>query len=152
VDDARAIAPDRAIDVTADGPAPLEADPHQLRQVLGNLLRNALVHTPAGTPVEVSVAHAAGAVRLEVRDHGGGLPTDDADVLFERFWRAEGGRERGKGGAGLGLAIVAGIVAAHHGRVEAGNAEGGGARFVVHLPSGLPAPDSSPPHVQSARI
>jgi len=134
VDDARAIAPDREIDVTADGPVVLEADAHQLRQVLGNLLRNALVHTPAGTPVEVAVGREDGAARLEVRDHGPGLPTDDAGVLFERFWRAEGGRERGKGGAGLGLAIVAGIVAAHEGRVEAGNAPGGGARFVVHLP------------------
>jgi two-component system, OmpR family, sensor kinase len=74
-------------------------------------------------------------VRLEVRDHGPGLPTEDTGVLFERFWRAEAGRERGKGGAGLGLAIVAGIVAAHEGRVEAGNAPDGGARFVVHLPA-----------------
>jgi two-component system OmpR family sensor kinase len=135
VDDARAIAPDREIDVHCDGPAVLEADGHQLRQVLGNLLRNALVHTPAGTPIEVTVGREGGTVRLEVRDHGPGLPTADADVLFERFWRAEGGRERGRGGAGLGLAIVAGIVAAHEGRVEAGNAPDGGARFVVHLPA-----------------
>jgi two-component system, OmpR family, sensor kinase len=134
VDDARAIAPDREIDVTADGPAPLEADGPQLRQVLGNLLRNALVHTPAGTPVQVGVARENSVVRLEVRDHGPGLPTDDMGQLFERFWRAEGGRERGKGGAGLGLAIVAGIVAAHEGQVEAGNAPGGGARFVIRLP------------------
>jgi two-component system OmpR family sensor kinase len=73
-------------------------------------------------------------VRLEVRDHGPGLPTDDSDALFERFWRAEGGRERGKGGAGLGLAIVAGIVAAHGGTVSASNAPAGGASFVVSLP------------------
>jgi two-component system OmpR family sensor kinase len=136
VDDARAIAPDRRIDVTADGPAQLEGDAHALRQVLGNLLRNALVHTPAGTPVEVSVGRSDGEVRLDVRDHGPGLPADDAGVLFERFWRAEGGRERGRGGAGLGLAIVAGVVAAHHGRVEAGDAPGGGARFTVRLPAG----------------
>jgi two-component system OmpR family sensor kinase len=134
VDDARAIAPDRAIGVHANGSAVLSADGHQLRQVLGNLLRNALVHTPAGTPIEVDVGRDGGTVRLEVRDHGPGLPTDDTGVLFERFWRAEAGRERGKGGAGLGLAIVAGIVAAHEGRVEAGNAPDGGARFVVHLP------------------
>jgi len=134
VDDARAIAPDRRIDVTADGSTRLLGDAHQLRQVLANLLRNALVHTPAGTPIEVAVAGAGEDVRLEVRDHGHGLPADDAGVLFERFWRAEGGRERGRGGAGLGLAIVAGIVAAHDGRVEAGNAPGGGARFTVRLP------------------
>jgi two-component system OmpR family sensor kinase len=135
VDDARAMAPDRPIDVTASGSTALLADPYQLRQVLGNLLRNALVHTPAGSPVDVAVSGADGEVTLEVRDHGPGLPDGDAGVLFERFWRAEAGRGRGKGGAGLGLAIVAGIVAAHHGRVEAADAEGGGARFTVHLPT-----------------
>ena len=110
-------------------------DAHQLRQVLGNLLRNALVHTPEGTPIEVSVAAGDG-VRLEVRDHGPGLPGDDPDALFERFWRAEGGRERGRAGAGLGLAIVAAIVDAHGGRVSAANADGGGAEFTVVLPRG----------------
>ena len=70
-----------------------------------------------------------------MRDHGRGLPGDDPDALFERFWRAEGGRERGKGGAGLGLAIVAGIVDAHAGTVTAANAPGGGAAFEVRLPA-----------------
>jgi two-component system, OmpR family, sensor kinase len=134
VDDARATAPDRRIDSRVEQPATVAGDAHQLRQVLGNLLRNALVHTPAGTPIEVVVAPAGAEVRITVRDHGPGLPTADADALFERFWRAEGGRERGKAGAGLGLAIVAGIVDAHGGRVHAENAEGGGAAFVVHLP------------------
>ena len=133
--DARATAPDRAIEVTGDGTAIVLGDAHQLRQVLGNLLRNALVHTPAGSPIEVGVSAAAQEVRLEVRDHGPGLPTDDPDALFERFWRAEGGRERGKSGAGLGLAIVAGIVHAHGGHVTAANADGGGAAFVVTLPA-----------------
>jgi two-component system OmpR family sensor kinase len=134
VDDARATAPDREIDLHTDGPAIVAGDPHQLRQVLGNLLRNALVHTPAGTPVEVSVAHEGERVALQVRDHGPGLPTDDGDLLFERFWRAEAGRERGRAGAGLGLAIVAGIVGAHGGSVRADNAPDGGARFLVRLP------------------
>jgi two-component system OmpR family sensor kinase len=101
--------------------------------VLANLLRNALVHTPAGTPVEVGLAREAGEAVLRVRDHGPGLPDEDPDALFERFWRAEGGRERGKGGAGLGLAIVAGIVDAHDGRVAAANAPSGGAVFTVRL-------------------
>ncbi len=131
VDDTRATAPDRDVSLHVERPAVVLGDADQLRQVLANLLRNALVHTPAGTPIEVSVTPG---VRLEVRDHGPGLPTDDADALFERFWRAEGGRERGKGGAGLGLAIVAGIVAAHRGSVSASNASGGGARFSVRLP------------------
>jgi len=133
-DDARATAPDRAITVAAEGPARVLGDAHQLRQVLANLLRNALVHTPAGTPIEVSVGAEDAQVRLAVRDHGPGLPTQDPEALFERFWRAEGGRERGRSGAGLGLAIVAGIVGAHRGRVTAASAEGGGAAFVVTLP------------------
>ena len=135
VQDARATAPDRAIDVHADGAAVVLGDAHQLRQVLGNLIRNALVHTPAGSSIDVTVGRGDGEVRLEVRDHGPGLPTDDPDALFERFWRAEGGRERGKSGAGLGLAIVAAIVAAHGGRVSAANADGGGAAFGVVIPA-----------------
>jgi two-component system OmpR family sensor kinase len=135
VADAAAVAPDRAIGLDAAAGAVVLGDAHQLRQVLGNLLRNALVHTPAGTPIEVRVA-ADGEVRLDVRDHGRGLPIDDPAALFERFWRAERGRERGRAGAGLGLAIVAAIVAAHDGRVSASNAPDGGAVFSVVLPAG----------------
>jgi two-component system, OmpR family, sensor kinase len=135
VDDGRAVAPDREISLAVDDPALVVGDRDQLRQVLGNLLRNAFVHTPEGTPIEVSLRRGDGEVRLEVRDHGPGLPTSDADALFERFWRSEGGRERGRGGAGLGLAIVAAIVDAHDGDVRAGNAPGGGATFVVTLPA-----------------
>jgi two-component system OmpR family sensor kinase len=142
VDDARATAPARQIELRADGAATVMGEPDQLRQLLGNLLRNAVVHTPEGTPVDVAVASRDGRVRLEVRDHGPGLPTPDPASLFERFWRKEGGRERGKGGAGLGLAIVAAIVDAHGGEVTACDAPGGGASFVVDLPaarSGDPA-------------
>lgn len=135
VDDGRAAAPGREIGIAVDGPALVLGDRDQLRQVLGNLLRNAFVHTPEGTPIEVSLAHVDGEVRIEVRDHGPGLPTSDAEALFERFWRSEAGRERGRGGAGLGLAIVAAIVDAHDGDVRAGNAPGGGASFVVTLPA-----------------
>jgi two-component system OmpR family sensor kinase len=145
VDDARATAPDRDIDLHAAGRAVVAGDPHQLRQVFANLLRNALVHTPAGTPVAVAVSHDDEATVLEVRDHGPGLPTDENGALFERFWRAEHGRERGKAGAGLGLAIVAGIVAAHGGEVHAENAAGGGARFVVRLPAGAVPPPAAAP-------
>jgi two-component system, OmpR family, sensor kinase len=136
VGDARATAPDRSVSFHAEQPALVSGDPHQLRQVLGNLLRNALVHTPPGTPIEVSVATRGDEIVLEVRDHGAGLPTTDSKALFDRFWRAEKGRERGRAGAGLGLAIVAGIVAAHGGAVTAENADGGGARFTVRLPAG----------------
>ena len=135
VQDARAMAPDRAVSLVAEPSAVVLGDGNQLRQVLGNLLRNALAHTPAGTPIDVRVSAGAGIVTVEVRDHGPGLPTADPEVLFERFWRAERGRERGAGGAGLGLAIVAGIVDAHGGRVRAESVEDGGSRFVVELPA-----------------
>jgi two-component system OmpR family sensor kinase len=137
VEDARVTAPERPITFGAAGAAVVSGDPHQLRQVLGNLLRNALVHTPAGSSIEVAVAPDGDDVRVEVRDHGPGLPAGDPKLLFERFWRAQAGRARGKGGAGLGLAIVAEIVDTHGGSVEAGDAGDGGARFVVRLPRAL---------------
>lgn len=134
VDDARVTAPDRTITVDAPPGAVVAGDPHQLRQVFANLMRNALVHTPAGTTIDVSVTAHDTEVVVHVRDHGDGLPPGDPAALFERFWRAEGGRERGRAGAGLGLAIVAGVVQAHGGRVAAANAPGGGACFTVVLP------------------
>ena len=136
VEDARAVAPGREIELRrgGDGSLVLDGDPAQLRQVLANLMRNALVHTPAGTPIEVSVSSDGRDVTLDVRDHGPGLPSGDPDALFERFWRAEAGRGRGRSGAGLGLSIVAAIVSAHGGRAQATNAPGGGARFTITLP------------------
>jgi len=101
--------------------------------VLANLMRNALVHTPPGTPIEVTVGTGDGDATLTVRDHGPGLPTDDPSELFYRFWRADPGRVRGRAGAGLGLAIVAGVVSAHGGRAAATDAQGGGARFEIVL-------------------
>jgi two-component system, OmpR family, sensor kinase len=138
VQDARARAPERAIELESPAEAIVRGEELQLRQVLTNLLGNALVHTPAGTPVEVVVSPAADEVRVTVRDHGPGIPAGAREHLFERFWRREGGRERGKAGAGLGLAIVHGIVAAHHGRISAGQTPGGGAEFVVVLPVSAP--------------
>jgi two-component system OmpR family sensor kinase len=144
-DDARAIAPDRSISLRGESPVTVLGDASQLRQVLGNLVRNALVHTPAGTAVELSVDVVGGDAVMEVRDHGRGLPTDDTDVLFERFWRADPGRGRGRAGAGLGLSIVAAIVDAHGGRVAAANAPGGGASFTITLPVAGEAPVPAPP-------
>jgi two-component system OmpR family sensor kinase len=152
-DDARAIAPERDIGLIGEQDAvTVLGDQSQLRQVLGNLVRNALMHTPGGTPIELSVRRGpAGDAVVEVRDHGPGLPTDDTYALFERFWRADPGRERGRGGAGLGLSIVAAIVDAHGGRVAAANAPGGGASFTITLPAAgtdtapvPPAPATTP--------
>jgi two-component system OmpR family sensor kinase len=156
VHDARVTAPERQIALNAPDPALISGDPHQLRQVLANLLRNAIVHTPAGTPIEVSVEQSESAVTLRVRDHGAGLPEVAREKLFGRFWRAEGGRERGKAGAGLGLAIVREVVEAHHGQISAEDAAGGGAAFVVQLPKREQMPadprpsDDEAPHPSGA--
>ncbi len=133
-DDARAAAPERQISLNPTGPVALEADGDALRRVFANLLRNAVVHTPAGTPVELSLATTEAWATVEVRDHGPGLPPGDPNAVFERFWRDSSSRGRDDGGAGLGLAIVAAIVSAHGGTVDAANATGGGALFTVRLP------------------
>ncbi|GAB3054630.1 hypothetical protein GCM10027053_14380 [Intrasporangium mesophilum] len=138
--DARTISPARH--VTATGihgpiePTELKADERQLRQVVTNLVTNARVHTPAGSPVEILVGRVdVGHVALHVRDHGHGIPEKDRDTVFERFYRADWSRSRGKGGGnGLGLAIVHAIVEAHGGRVRVQDTPGGGATFVVELP------------------
>jgi len=115
--------------------AVVTGDADQLRQVLSNLTRNALVHTPAGTAVQLAVTRVGDRVRLVVGDHGPGLPVQDGDELFERFWRAQPARGRGPEGAGLGLAIVHAIVTSHGGTVAAETRPGGGAAFTVELPS-----------------
>jgi len=130
------------------GPAVVRGDEGRLRQVVTNLVANAVQHTPPGTPVEVAVGPArAGArpsvgVRLEVRDHGPGIPEADIDKVFQRFHRGDPSRGRTSGGSGLGLAIVMAIVTAHAGRVGVRRTKGGGATFVVELP---PQPPTDPP-------
>jgi two-component system OmpR family sensor kinase len=117
-------------------------DPGQLRQVLANLTRNAVIHTEDGTPVEVSVSRRDGHAVIDVRDYGPGLPADADGRVFDRFWRANGGRSRGPGGAGLGLAIVRAVVHAHRGDVQGENAPDGGARFRVTLPLAPSSPSA----------
>ncbi|MCI2239919.1 HAMP domain-containing histidine kinase [Paenibacillus sp. TRM 82003] len=144
VHDARALAPDRQVRLTGvqEGTGPASAvvlaDEAGVRQVVTNLLGNALHHTPAGTPVEVAVGLVAGPSGpesvLEVRDHGPGLPPEEAERVFERFYRLDASRRRGTGGgSGLGLAIVASIVAGHGGTVAAVPTPGGGATFRVRF-------------------
>ena len=171
VQDARVVSPDRPIDlIVAPGTAFLvEGDEQRLRQVLGNLVNNALTHTPAGTPVRVKIgtgtlpptvggrsngsaapdsdgfadgaegSATAGrepvpAVVLDVEDDGPGMPPEQAQRVFERFYRADAARNRASGGTGLGLAIVAGLVSAHGGTVSVRTAPGEGADFQVRLP------------------
>ena len=133
VRDARAVEPDRPIDFTAE-PVPVRADEAHLRQVVVNLLANTRAHTPAGTPVRVSVAAGGGRARLEVADDGPGMAPQVAAQVFERFYRADASRHRAGGGTGLGLAIVKAVAEAHGGTARVDSAPGRGSRFTVELP------------------
>ena len=149
VHDARAVAPDRRIELLtshdgASAPLVVIGDQARLRQVVVNLMGNALTHTPAGTPVEVrvrSVLEGTPRAVVEVVDHGPGLTAEQAQRVFERFYRADPARSH-DGGTGLGLAIVAALVAAHGGTVEVDTHPGSGATFRVLLPL---APDAGIP-------
>jgi two-component system OmpR family sensor kinase len=132
--DHRAIDPERPITVDSPDSLWIEGDGLRLSQVIGNLLANTRAHTPAGTPVEVSVRRAGGTVVLGVTDDGPGIPEEALGRVFDRFYRADVSRTRKSGGSGLGLAIVAAIVAAHGGTVEATNPTGRGAKITVTLP------------------
>jgi two-component system OmpR family sensor kinase len=138
VHDARALSPDRPVtlDVTHNGRVPVVlGDEPRLRQVLSNLMTNALTHTPAGTPVTVGVATEPGWAVLSVRDQGPGLAPQDAQRVFERFYRVDSSRTRSRrGGTGLGLSIVAALTAAHGGTAELDTAPGSGATFRIRLP------------------
>jgi two-component system OmpR family sensor kinase len=140
VEDVRVVAPGRPIDlVVDDARAPVVVgDELRLRQVLGNLLGNALQHTSDDTPIHVRLASRLDddgqwAV-LEVADEGPGLPAEHAERVFERFYRVDAARTRSGGGSGLGLSIVGGLAEAHGGRVELDTSPGMGATFRVILP------------------
>jgi len=140
VQDARIIAPDRAIDLSVGSATAflVLGDEVRLRQVIGNLMSNALSHTPDGTPVSVRILagprQPAGSVVLEVADQGPGMSTEQGGHVFERFYRGDQARTRKAGGTGLGLAIVAALVAAHGGTVTLDTAPGQGATFRITLP------------------
>jgi two-component system OmpR family sensor kinase len=135
--DARAVAPDRVVTVAVDGSAVVAGDDARLRQVVGNLVRNALNHTPAGSPFSVEVHRADGRVSLAVVDHGPGLGQEQAGHVFDRFWRADPSRHRAgtPGGSGLGLSIVQALAVAHGGEVDLRPTPGGGATFRLLLPA-----------------
>jgi two-component system OmpR family sensor kinase len=152
VHDAKAVQPDRPIalhleESLTDVPV-VRGDEHRLRQVVGNLVTNALTHTPAGTRVTVSVGQAPddpGVLVLRVADEGPGMDPADAERAFERFYRADASRTRSAGGTGLGLAIVSSLVAAHGGSVGLDTTPGTGSVVTVRLPrSGPPEPPPVP--------
>ncbi|MBH0119334.1 HAMP domain-containing histidine kinase [Rhodococcus sp. HM1] len=134
---ARAVAPDRTIGLEViDGPGTPEVlgDVVRLRQVVDNLVANALTHTPADASVTVRVGTVGEDAVLEVADTGPGLAEEDRERVFERFYRTDTSRTRASGGSGLGLSIVAALVAAHGGTVDVDSEVGRGATFRVLLP------------------
>jgi two-component system, OmpR family, sensor kinase len=139
-----AVAADPGRPVTLDAPEPVvvQGDENHLRQAIGNLVTNALRHTPPGTAVEVGAHAVDGRAVVTVRDHGPGLDDEALVRAFDRFWRS--GTARAGAGAGLGLSIVAGIAAEHGGVATVANAEGGGAAFAIDLPTGAPPVPARP--------
>ena len=132
--EAGSLVPGDPVSVDAPEPVVVMGVEDDLHRLASNLVENGLIHTPQGTPVTVSVRRDGGSAVLEVADRGSGVPPALRRRVFERFARG-GGDAAPSGGSGLGLAIVQAVTDAHGGSVELGEAEGGGARFVVTLPA-----------------
>jgi two-component system OmpR family sensor kinase len=131
--DAQAVAPDRSIALEGADPVVVQGDEARLRQVIANLVGNALVHAP-GAPITVRVDATATTAVLEVADAGPGMAPADAARAFDRFYRADASRQRHSGGSGLGLSIVDATVRAHHGTVTIASGVAEGATVHVELP------------------
>ncbi|AWB87047.1 sensor histidine kinase [Mycetocola zhujimingii] len=123
-------------------PAVVLGEENKLRQVITNLIGNAIRFTPVGSPLEIAVSAnpITKTATIAVIDHGEGVPPQIREKIFQRFWRADSSRARETGGSGLGLAIVSSIVHAHKGSVSVTDTPGGGATFRVTLPLYTPAP------------
>ncbi len=135
-DQMRLLAEDKqiALRCAATGRVEVEGDQGRVKQVVVNLVDNAIKYTSEGGKVEISVGVAGGSAVLEVTDSGVGIPSEAIPHVFERFYRVDKARSRQMGGAGLGLSIVKSICAAHQGRVSVESSEGKGSRFRVELP------------------
>jgi two-component system OmpR family sensor kinase len=132
---ARIVSPGRPVTLRAGAdPVIACADEERLRQVIDNLIGNAIQHTPAGSPVSVSVTGTTGTGEITVADHGPGMTAEQAAHVFERFYRTDDARARARGGTGLGLSIAAALVAAHDGDITVDTQPGQGAAFHVRLP------------------
>jgi two-component system OmpR family sensor kinase/two-component system sensor histidine kinase BaeS len=119
-----------------DGGLTVTGDVGRLDQVLGNLLSNAIRHTPSGGEIALRAAPIQDGVRIAVSDTGEGIPAEDLPYIFDRFWRGNRARTRGSGaGSGLGLAIARQLVRAHGGRIEVESAVGEGTTFTIELPA-----------------
>jgi two-component system OmpR family sensor kinase len=131
---ARIVNPGRPINLLAGDPVIVYADTERLRQVIDNLIGNAMQHTPPQSPVTVSVISTTGTGEIIVADHGPGMTADQTAHVFERFYRTDGARTRARGGTGLGLSIAASLAAAHGGDITVDTKPGQGAAFHVRLP------------------
>jgi two-component system OmpR family sensor kinase len=143
VHDARSLAPARTITMSVlDGPGTPEVlgDEARLRQVLGNLVSNALQHTPPDSGITVRVGTTGNDAVLEVADEGPGMDQEDAQRVFERFYRTDASRTRASGGTGLGLSIVDSLVRAQGGRVAVTTTPGRGCCFRVSMPRVVDVP------------
>ncbi len=136
----RLLAEDKHISLSCDAaePVKVEGDRARLKQVVVNLLDNAINYTAPGGRVQLGVRTAAGRALLEVEDNGAGIPKDSLPFIFERFYRVDKARSRQFGGAGLGLSIVQAICTAHGGDVLVESVEGKGSKFRVRLPLANP--------------
>ncbi len=132
--DARAVDPERAITTELDGPIVVLGDEDRLRQVLANVVGNALVHTPPGAPIELATMTTDGDARVTVTDHGPGMAPEVAARVTERFYRADRARARDRGGSGLGLSIADAAVIAHGGTIMVDSVLGVGTTVTVALP------------------
>ena len=133
----RAEAKGVGLDVDMAGTLPeLDLDPARIAQAVGNLLDNAVTHTPEGGSVTVSAQAGADAVEVQVADTGPGIAPDELQRIFDRFYRADPSRSRSTGGTGLGLTIARRLVEAHGGSIEAESVVGQGSRFIIRLPAG----------------
>jgi two-component system OmpR family sensor kinase len=137
--EAGALSSDHPLSLDLPGPVAVSGVADDLHRLAGNLVENALLHTPPGTPVTVSVRREGDSAVLEVADRGPGVPQELRERVFERFASGAGDGATGRG-SGLGLAIVKAVADAHGGRVELSAADGGGARFRVTLPATDAAP------------
>ena len=125
---------DIRIYVEAATPVVAVADPERIRQVVGNLITNAVRATPAGGRITLGLRAERGFAVIEVADNGSGIDAENLPHVFDRFWRADTARGRGTGGRGLGLAIAREIIAAHRGTISATSTPGTGTVFTVRLP------------------
>jgi two-component system, OmpR family, sensor histidine kinase SenX3 len=150
------------VEVRIRGPLSLRANRRQLESALGNLVENAVKYSEPGTTVVVVCEKQGDSIDFVVSDQGVGIPVQDLDRIFERFYRVDKARSRGTGGSGLGLAIVRHVATNHHGQVLVASEEGRGSRFTLRIPHRSddallgasvtvddPSPTLHPPHKEN---